>query len=144
MYKFLIKNGQQVAFGIGLLITIIFFVGAFSGDSPERFNFGLAAGIILSVVCGIIMVLSELYHGVTNPKESLQGIISFGGMVVLFGILYAVLKSDTDPNMIKTLEKFKISDSLSKMISAGIYSSLFLILAAAVAFAFFEIRNFFK
>jgi heme/copper-type cytochrome/quinol oxidase subunit 4 len=144
MYKFLIKNGQQVAFGVGLLLTIIFFVGAFSGDSPERFNFGLIAGMALSVICLIAMVIAEFYHGITNPKESKQGMITFAGMLVLFGILYAVSKTETDPSMVATLERFKISESLSKMISAGIYSSLFLILAAAAAFAFFEVRNFFK
>jgi hypothetical protein len=142
MYKFFLKNGQQVAFGLGLLLTIIFFVGAFSGDSPDRFNFGLVAGMLLSVICLIAMVVSELYHSITNPKESLQGMITFGGMLVLFGILYAVSK--TDPAMADTLNRFKISEGLSKMISAGISTSLLLLLGAAAVAAFFEVRNFFK
>ena len=70
MYAFLNKYGQALAFGIGVLITVIFLAGIMSADpevfevlssdsnanQPEKyvtniFNFGMYAAIFLSLAC---------------------------------------------------------------------------------------------
>ncbi|MFK7807819.1 MAG: hypothetical protein AB8F74_08495 [Saprospiraceae bacterium] len=140
MYNFLVKNGQLVAFGLGLLITIIFFAGALGGDSPDRFNFGLMVAIALAILCAIAMVLFGLYQVVTNPKGSLKGIITFGILLALFGILYSTGDTTVSPAM----KEFNVSPGVGKFISGAIMTTAILAAATAASFALSEIRNFFK
>ncbi len=144
MYNFLVKNGQLVAFGLGLLVTIIFFFGAVSGDSPDRFNFGLSMAILLAVLCAIGMVVFGLYHMATDIKGSIKGIITFVVLLVLFGLLYATAKADGSASLMATLEEFNVSPGVSKFISAAIKTTLALAAVAVLSFIFSEVRNFFK
>ena len=141
MYNFLVKNGQFLAFGIGLLITIIFFVGALGGDSPDRFNFGLITAMVLAGICALFMVGFGLYQIATNPKGSLKGIITFGLLIGLFAVLYATADATLTPAI---LDEFEISEGTSKMISGSMMTTLVLLAATGAAFAVSEIRNFFK
>jgi len=141
MYNFLVKNGQLLAFGVGLLITIIYFVGAFGGDSPERFNFGLMTAIALSVLCAIAMVIFGLLQIASDPKGSLKGIITFGLLIGLFAVLYVTADPTLSP---ATVKEFGLSDSTSKLISGAMLTTLFLIGATGLAFVASEVRNFFK
>ena len=144
MYKFLVKNGQLVAFGIGLLITVIFFAGAAGGDSPERFNFGLSAAILLAILCALGMLLFGLYHMATNLKGSVKGLITFGAIIVLFGILYGTANAGGNASLMDTMKEFNVGENVSKFISAAIWTTLALGVIAIASFALSEIRNFFK
>ncbi|MFT4665513.1 MAG: hypothetical protein ACI8YQ_004279 [Polaribacter sp.] len=141
MYNFLVKNGQLLSFGVGLLITIIYFVGAVGGDSPDRFNFGLMTAIALSIICALFMVGFGLYQVASNPKGSLKGIITFGLLIGLFAALYATSDPTLSP---ATTKEFGLSEGTSKMISGAMLTTLLLLGATCLAFILSEIRNFFK
>ena len=101
MYQFLVKNGQRLAFGIGLLVTVIFLVNVLSGmeefsalPDDERsttgiFNFGLSGAIALAIIAAISMVLFGLYHILSNFRTSVKGLIGVALLVVVFIIAYS-------------------------------------------------------
>ena len=96
MYKFLTKNGQTLAFGLGILLTVLTLIILFSGlgefeslsDEQKAqtgiFNFGLQASIALVILGFIAMVGFGLYQVATNIKGSLKGIIGFVLLIVIF------------------------------------------------------------
>lgn len=141
MYNFLTKNGQLLSFGVGLLVTVIYFVGAFGGDSPERFNFGLMTAMVLAAFCAFAMIAFGLFQVASDPKGSLKGIITFGLLIGLFAVLYSTADPTLSP---ATVDEFGLSDSTSKLISGAMLTTLFLLGATGVAFALSEIRNFFR
>ena len=72
MYKLLTKNGQTFAFGLGVLVTVIFLGSVFSGMSSFQsmseadryattiFNFGLYASIGLTILGVVVMIPSAV------------------------------------------------------------------------------------
>ena len=134
-----------MSFGLGLLITIIFFVLALNGgENPDRFNFGLGIAIALAVLCAVLMLLFGLYQIVTNPKGSMKGLLTFGILVGLFVAMYATAKAGGSASLINTEEEFGITEGTSKLISAGMMTTFLLILATLGSFVLSEVRNFFK
>ena len=156
MYKFLVRNGQLLAFGVGILFTV-FFLGSVLGgldsfnslaeeeqSTTGIFDFGLVAAIALAILCVIALVLFGIYHIVTDLKSARQGLIGAGALLVLFFIARAAAPADTGDNIQKLMQEFSVSDAASQNISGGIAFTLILMGFAAVAFIFSEIRNFFK
>ena len=159
MYKYLTKNGQLIAFGVGGLITIIFIVVAFSGldefnslGKDERpgsdiFNFGISASIFLIVVCFFLMLSFGIYHVATNFKSSIKGIIGFAVIVLIF-----IIASNMIPGSIEEIPeyisgpmiKYDVSLSNYGVISGGIMTALVLFVGAVLAFVGSEVLNFFK
>ena len=156
MYTFLTRNGQTIAFGLGLVVTVLMLLLIFGGvaefeaipdDDLSRydttiFNFGLYAAIGLIVLCAIAAVLFGVYQLATNPKGALKGLIGLGVIIVLFFILY----SSADPNtsMLERLSDFDVSTTESQFITGAIATALILAAIAAVATAVGEVINFFK
>ena len=162
MYKFLTKNGQTVAFLLGVAIVVIFLLSVIGGmstfdglakeDQYEStiFNFGLSGAIALVVIAAIAMVLFGLYQVVTNLKGSLMGIIGTAVLAGIFLVGYSMASGAVDPFIEGAVTKFReagngeISESNLKFIGGGI-STVGVLLAIAVgAFVISEIRNFFK
>lgn len=148
MYNFLIKKGQLVAFGVGLLITVIFLISVLSGVAefdmmPEEqqgetsiFNPGISGAIILVVIAALAMLLFGLFQVFTNLKGSLKGLIGLGVLIVVFLIGYS--SSGTDCN------EEGMSAAACQFVGGGITTALVLAGLAALAFVASEIRNFFK
>ncbi len=156
MYKLLTKNGQVFAFGLGVLITVIFLgsvfsgIDSFNGLSEEGqyasgiFNFGLVASIALIVLGALAMVGFTLYQLVTDPKGAMKGIIGIAIVLAIFGITYATAKPETFEAIVNAEKEFNVSPGASKFITGSITSALALMAIAAIAFVGSEIRNFFK
>ncbi|MCB0570037.1 MAG: hypothetical protein KDC66_09755 [Phaeodactylibacter sp.] len=161
MYKFLTKNGQPIAFGVGILISIIFLLVVVSNISeftalPKEeqsttgiFNFGLVGAIILGFIAALAMVFFGLYQIASDFKGSVKGLIGFGILLAVFLIAYFTASGEPTPYLKSAIDKFQetggvLSANNLKFIGAGISTSVILVLAAAVAFIFSEIRNFFK
>ena len=161
MYNFLTKNGQVLAFGLGVLVTAIFLVSVFSGmesfnalgeedkASTGIFNFGLSGAILLTIVAAAGMVLFGLYQVVSNLKGSMKGIIGFGLLVAVFLITYATATGEATPFIQGAVDKFtangaEFTEGNMKMISGGITTAVALIALAAVSFVVSEVINFFK
>ena len=156
MYTFLTKYGQLVSLGIGVLIIVAFYLTAVSSlpegfDNMERvdqfatagnaFNIGLAGAIALLVVAAAAWLLFSIFQVIKNPKGSIKSIIGFGALLVLFFVLYAMADGDVSSPL---YEKFGITPTQSKLISAGLSTTYIALGAALLAFVFSEVRNFFK
>lgn len=156
MYKMLTKHGQLAAFSLGLLVIIIFMVSVMSGIegfnalskedqySSTIFDMGIRLTLVLLAICALAALLFALYQTVTHPKAALKGIISLVVLVILFGVLYSTSVAETTGPVADAVQEFGLSENQSKMVSAGIKSTLLLGGLAVAAFVISEIRNLFK
>lgn len=156
MYKILTKHGQLAAFGLGLLVIIIFMVSVMSGiegfDALSKedqyatsiFDMGIWLTLALFVICTVAAVLFAIYQMVTNPKAALKGIVALVVIAVIFGVLYSMSAAETTGPVAEAVEEFGLTENQSKMVSAGIKSTLLLGGVAVAAFIISEIRNLFK
>ena len=172
MYTFLNKYGQALAFGIGVLITVIFLGGIMTAD-PEVFevlsneananqpikyetnifNFGMYAAIALSVVAFAVALIFGVVQMAQNPKGSLKGII---GLVVLGAIVfigYSTANGDIaqeTPEIQNAIEKFTTSQEADftggnlKFISGAILAALIMIALSIITLVVFGVRGIFK
>ena len=163
MYKFLTKNGQTIAFGVGALLVIVFYVLVLTNGNyatftdmdadgvkdPERykfgmFNFGLVISVVLMFVGAIIAAGFGIYQIATNFKNSIPGLIGLALLGVLFAIGYFTGAVETEGPVAYAANKFNVSDAQRKIINGSLYSGLILIVLAILGVIVSEIRNFFK
>ncbi len=155
MYNFLSKNGQLVAFLIGLVITAIFLFSVFSGLSgfnalaedqrgtTDIFNFGLYAAAGLTVLCALIALFFGLFQTLSNPKGAIAAIAAVIGLAVLYFAGQALAGADT-AKVVETMGEFKVTEGQGNFINGAIGGGLLLIGLAMAAFVLSELRNFFK
>ncbi len=148
MYNFLVKNGQLVAFGVGILITVLFLGSVIGGISdfemmPEEeqvnstiFNIGLSGAMVLTVVAAIAMLVFGLIQVFTNLKGSVKGLLGAGVLLVLFFIGYSAAGGNCNEE--------GMSEATCQMIGGGIITALALVTISALAFVVSEVSNFFK
>ena len=156
MYNLLVKRGDTIAFVVGIVISLIFILIAFSGldefnglskagqKATNIFNFGLYAAIALAIIAGIVWVLFGLFQLVTNLKGSMKFLIAFGLVLVLFFVFYSMADPGMTGILQGTLEKFDITENNSKMISAALSTGITMGIVAAASFIIFELINIFK
>ena len=168
MYSFLNKYGQALAFGIGVLITIIFLASIFSADDTtlellqandktaetyetDIFNFGISISLILTALAFVVALVFGLIQMASNPKGSIKGI---AGLVVLALILfvgYSMASGEaTDPEIQNAITKFETSQESEitpgnlKFISGSILTAIVMIGLAVLTLLVFGIRSIFK
>lgn len=168
MYTLLAKKGQLFAIVLGALAVIIFLGSVISGlgssgyalsddlnqimkNNPDQhfdfFNPGLAITLALIVIGAVAAVLFGIYHLVTAPKNSVKLIISLAVMAILFFALYSISSADFDTAIGPTLMKFAntgITETVSKVISGGLMTTVIMAAVAIVGIVLFEIFNLFK
>ncbi len=156
MYKFLSKYGQLSAFLLGALVTLIFLISVFSGADtfsqlPEEeqmqsgiFNFGLYSAIGLIVICAIIALFFGIVFLIFNPKQSMKALIGIGLLAILFVVGYSVADPDASGRLAQTILEFNVQDAASKMISAGLITTLILGALAIASLVLFELYNIVK
>ena len=166
MYAFLNKYGQALAFGIGVLITLIFLGSIFTADidfdtlqgdnrsyETDIFNFGMVASIALIVIAFAAAVIFGIVQMAQNPKGSLKGIIGLVvlGLIVFIG--YSTANGDIaqeSPEIITAIEKFETSQETDftggnlKFISGAILAALVMLGLSALTLVVFGIRGIFK
>jgi len=161
MYKFLTKNGQALAFGLGVLITAIFLIMVVSNmeeyttlseaeqDKTSIFNFGLVGAIALAVIAAAGMLFFGLFQIVTNLRGSVKGLIGVAILVVIFLVAYSMSSAEPTPYIQGAIDKFEaggavFENSTLKSIGGGIGLTVALIVLAFAAAAVSEIINLFK
>jgi hypothetical protein len=161
MYKFLSKNGQTLAFLLGVVVVGIFLISVISGLSTWNpnsdnkyetgiFNFGLTAARLLIIVAALGMLVFGLFHVVTNIKGSIKGIIGFAILLAIFFIAFNSASGEAEPFIRGAVENFEGSQNVEmtpnnlKFIGGGISTAIILAAIAAAAFVLSEIRNLFK
>jgi len=156
MYKIFTKHGQLMAFGLGAVVIVIYYISIMSGldefnslSADDRattgiFNLGLQATGVLLIICAAAMILFGIYHVITNPKGAIKGIIGVAVLVILFFILYSMAVPETSGIVGNAASDFNLTDVQSKIISAALRSTLIIGALAVLAFVVSEISNFFK
>jgi hypothetical protein len=156
MYQLLAKRGQSFAFLLGIVITLIFLLSVLGGvdefnllsrDQQKLtniFNFGLKAALVLVVVTALAWILFGLFHLVTNIKGSLKSLIPFLLLLAVFFIAYSMADPGFGSAITGTLEKFSITEGISKIISGALTTSLILVVLGVVGAVLFEVINMFK
>lgn len=165
MYKFLIRNGQAVALGLGVLVTAIFLISVFTGLSsagydastdlnalPDEtkanigfFDAGIKLTVFMIIIAGFLaLVVFGIINLIKFPKAAMKFLAAFAVLAVIFGILYATSDVETAGKLGKVHQQFNVSDNASKMISGGIKTTLGLAAFSAIAIVLFELRNAFK
>lgn len=155
MYRLLAKHGQLIAFGLGMVVLLIFFGGAFSGldgfnalpddkkNTSNIFNLGLYGGIAMIAIAVVLLVLVSLIHLFSNLKGSLTGIIGFAVLLAIFLVFYFTAKPDPS-SMNALLSEFNISAGLSKVISAALWTTIVMVVISLLSFVGSEIISLFK
>ncbi len=153
MYNFLTKNGQLLAFGLGILIVGLFLILAIAGGagstnwesstdefkySTTLFDLGLAGAIALVVIAAASMLLFGVMQIVTHFKASIRGLI---GLLVLAGVFLVAM---TMASGVCYDGEGQLAAGICKYIGGAISTGLVLIGLAAVGIVVSEIINFVK
>ncbi len=157
MYNFLARNGQTLAFGIGALLTIIFYLSVFSGLeqfnmqgkedqwTTNIFNIGFYASIVLTTACLVAAVAFGLMQMVDSPKAALKGVIGVVALLAIFFLIYSSVNPAAAPADVQAVEQqFEVTAQQSKFISGSIITTVVLAAVALVTFLVFEVINLFK
>ncbi len=165
MYKFLTKNGQSVALGLGVLVIAIFFINIYSGFNAAGYDMSTAlnklpdaeqsaigffdTGIMLTVVMAVVaFVLAFVVFGATDLIKFPKNAIKIGGGILVLGLIFFALYStstfhDTG-RFVMLNEKFDITENVSKFISGGIKTTIGLLGFSALALVLGEVWSQFK
>ena len=119
MYNFLSKNGQLVAFLVGVVLVGIFLIMAVSGAGDYYFeqmedseiykvgifDFGIVVAVVLTIICAIGMLVFGVVQIVSNFKTSMTGIIGVAVIAVLMIIFFNISSGDVDhPTIERSIE----------------------------------------
>ena len=174
MYAFLNKYGQALAFGIGVLVVIIFAISIASTPAAEiasltddslvgdaklaryntsAFDFGLVASIGLTILAFIAAIIFGVVQLASNPKGSLKGIIGFVALVAICLVCYAVANDDLSQETAaiqNSINKFNTDQGADfdggtlKFVSGSIIATLVMIALSVVSLVVFGVRGIFK
>lgn len=165
MYQFLTKNGQALAFGLGLLLIVVFLAtalpsaGSYNFETMEDdqirgigiFDFGLYAAILLVILAAIGMVGFGIVQIFGNLGNSLRGILGFGVMIAIFIIAYFTASGVADnPAIANSIANFETSQGVElseanlKFIGAGITTSIVMAGLAVAALVVTAVISFFR
>ncbi len=164
MYPFLTKYGQTLAFGLGVLVTIIFLLIAFPNASevvdpanPNKFNystsifdFGIKGAIALTVLAVAAMVVFGVMQILSNPKDSKRGLIGLVVLIAVAVIAYYTADISQSAGVQTAIAKFEeankttFSEGNHRIVGGGIVISGILLVLAFLGLFGSEVRNFFK
>lgn len=165
MYKLLTKNGQLFALVLGVVSAAIALFSIVSGikgagysmsddlnqimkNNPEAtFDFFNPAVYIVAALVGLALVAWLIFGAVglfSNPKGSIKFIIAFVVIAIVVFILYNMAVNESSGKIYELIQTRGISDHISKMISAGIKTTVGLIFLSVFAIISMEVVNAFK
>jgi len=156
MYATLSKRGQTFAFVTGVIVLVIALVIVLGGledfnlltkdDRPSSsiFNFGLWAAIVMTGIGAILFLVTVVVGLITNPKGSIKMIAAFGIVALLMAVFYFTATVETTGAVAEVTDKFGLSDGASKFVTAGLWTSISLIVLAVLAVIVTSVMNLFK
>lgn len=156
MYEFLVKRGEMLAFGLGIILVLLFLftvipnLDSFNAlpedqqKTSDIFNIGLWLALILSAITAITAVAAGIWQFIKNPKGSLKVLVGLGVIAIIFAIFYATATVETTGSIVDAAAEFKVDDNTSKMITAGIKTAILMSVGSVVAFIGAELYNAFK
>lgn len=156
MYNFLTKHGTAVAFGLGVLVTLIALLTILGGldefnmlsdeekGTTSIFNPAISMAIALTIACAVAILGFGLFHVVMDPRSALKFIIGFAVIIGLVFLFYSMADVETSGKIGTLIENGELSANTSKWISGALSTTLVLLAGTFLAFIVSEIRNLFK
>lgn len=157
MYNLLSRKGLLFAFLLGVAVILLFLVPVLTGlqgfnalpedqqSSTSIFDMGLWMTIILVIIAALAILFFSIRAILSNPKGSMRGILAFVGLLVLFGIGYAMTsEAITGSKLAATVTKFNVDMGSQKIINGALFLGIGMVILTALAFVFSEIRNVLK
>lgn len=127
-----------------LVVSAILFIG-FNGEWVSTGSFIVWAYILLGIAAGAA-VLFGLYNWImtiiSNPKKAMGSLIGIGGLLVVFGISYAI-SSDGGVSA-AVIEKSGVDASTSRTVGMGIMAMYILGGLAVFSVIFSGVSKIFK
>jgi hypothetical protein len=158
-YKFLSKKGPTLAFALFVVCVVIAMIPILSGleefsvlptesqsfsEEGKIFLPGIYLSVALLAIATIVAIVLSFVQVLSNPKESIKALISFGVLAILFFLLYSMADAKGSGSLALTLEKFNVGDGVSKLVGGGITLTVILLLGSVIVTILMEIWNFFK
>ena len=153
MYNFLSKNGQLIAFIVGVILVAAFWIVAITGvnsfgDTPTEdqlfksniFDIGLVGARVLAIIAFILMLIFIVRSVIMNPKGSLPLIIA--AVVIL--ILFFVFKGMDAGTVTKSMEKYRVSAAEGGIVSGGLWVAILMFFGAWIVLILSEVRGIFR
>ena len=165
MYSLLAKKGQMFAILLGVIVVVVYLATVISGlgssgyslsddlnqimkNNPDQqfsfFNIGLGLTVLMIILCFVFALLFGIWQLISNPKGSIKAIISLVAIAAVFFAMYTISDSDAASAISVTLQKFNVTENISKLISGGLWSTIILAALALGAMVVFEVYNLFK
>ncbi len=172
MYSFLARNGQLFGFGLGIAITLIVFIiigmnssflSANSEDSAAIaqtgiFNFPLIATFGLVLLCVAAMFIFGIIGIVSDFKGAMKGLIGIGALLLVFVICYVLSGGAESEVVTAAIDKYNadlgdganetwfswITAGKSRLVGAGLLTTVGLAVIAFIGLFVSEILNFFR
>ena len=156
MYDFLVKRGEMLAFGLGIILVLLFMftvipnLDSFNAlpedqqKTSDIFNTGLWLALILSVITVLAALIAGIIQFIRNPKGSIKVLGGLAVLGVIFAIFYATATVETTGSIVDAAAEFKVDDNTSKMITAGIKTAILMSAGSVIAFIGAELFNAFK
>ena len=156
MYKFLTKHGTGVAFGLGLLVTVIGLVSIISGmgsysmlAEDERVTSGIFdAGLFCTFILLIVTVVAALgfgiYQLVSTPKSAIVFLGTVALIVILGFLFYSLSDVETSGKVYEKIRDGELTGGMSKILTGALWTTIALSVLAVFGIVVSEIRNLFK
>ena len=111
-------------------------------DEGSIFMPGITITVLLIILGAAAILIFSIIQIISNPKGAMRGLIGLVGLLVIFGIAYAMASNEVNPEWHK--EGDIITPGISQYVGSAISTTGILIGLALLAFVVSEIRNFFK
>jgi len=162
LYKFLMKYGNVVALLFAVLIIIKFALDFTLGlhskgmdastdlvpvkNDINFFNFTLYLTVYLMFFAIFVWLLVEAINLLLNLKGSYKFLVSFIVVVIVYFIFYSSANANEGGRMAELLADpvYNLTPSVSKHISAGLWTTVSLIFISIIVFVGSEIIGMFK
>lgn len=162
MYQLLTKHGSVFALALGAIVSIGALLMIFSGldgfnaltketkATTDIFNFGIYGAVFLIGLAALAAVGFGIFQLATNPKGSIKVLAGIAVLALVFFIGYMLSTEDAGPKTALAIQEYKdgikggISEGSSKLVSAGIWTTLLLIGGGVLILVASEVRNIFK
>lgn len=144
MYNTLAKNGTTIAFGLGALVVAIFLISVFTRIEDTMtiedliasniFDLGLYLTIFLAAAGALAVLVFGLLSIVTDFKGAMKGLIGVAVLVVIFFVAYsAAAPAAEGTGVYSAMQKYDISEGVSKFISGAIITTLVTLAIAVIS-----------
>ena len=148
MYNLLMKNGQVMAFGLGVAVVLIFLFMMFGGVPDENnagLGFGLIASFVFIGVCALAAAGFAVYQNLGNIKglipSALALVAVIAGIVKFIGFIQQTTVAVVDKT---TLLENGLTSGEDSLVGIGVTIGLaamaltFLVLIVSLVMDFFK------